>query len=105
MPIRSTVADWTRHPRHHPVAGALGRVAFGGRGKATRPAGALAVEEGPGSAAPAIAQRSEPPGTAGGLTRILTALTRQAYAARRDRQRARANADLLLETIRLNSIL
>jgi hypothetical protein len=83
------------------VAGALGRVAFGGRGKATRPAGALAVEEGPGSAA----ERSEPFGTAGGLTRILTALTRQVYAAQRDRQRARANADRLLETIRLNSIL
>jgi hypothetical protein len=102
MPIMSAVADWTRH---HLVGGALGRVAFGGAGETPRTAGSLVVEDGQESAARAVAERSEAPGTSGGLTRILTALMRQAYAARRDRQRARANADLLLDMIRLNSIL
>jgi hypothetical protein len=102
MPIKSTAADWTRY---HAVVGALGRVILGETGKTTRTAGSLAVEEGQDSAAPAVALRSEPLGATGGLTRILTALMRQAYAAPRDRARARANADLLLETIRLSSVL
>jgi hypothetical protein len=98
MPIKSTAADGTRY---HAVVGALGRVILGGTGKTTRTAHSLGQD----SAAPAVALRSEPLGATGGLTRILMALMRQAYAAPRDRARARANADLLLETIRLSSVL
>jgi hypothetical protein len=102
MPIKRTAAVWTHY---HAVVGALGGVILGGTGKTTRTAGSLAMEEGHGSAAPAVALSSEPLGATGGLTRTLMALTRQACAAPRDRARARANADLLLETIRLSSVL
>jgi hypothetical protein len=57
------------------------------------------------SGAPVVAARPEPLGTTGGLARILAAMTRQAHDGPRDRERARANAERLLETIRVLSIL
>ena len=102
MPIKSGVVAWTRY---HPVVNALGRVVFSGTGDAARPTRSSVADEVQGSAALAVAERPAPLGTTGGLARILTAMMRQAYAGPSDRERTRANADRLVETIRVLSIL
>jgi hypothetical protein len=95
MLIRNPVAEWARD---HVPADELGRaVSCEKRGS---PADEVHVSRGP-----VVSARPEPLATAGGLARILTTMVRQAYVGPRERERARANGDRLLETIRVLSIL
>jgi hypothetical protein len=102
MSIKSAVVAWTRY---HPEVDALGRVVFSGTWDTARPTRSSVADEVQGSAALAVAERPAPLGTTGGLARILTAMMRQAHAGPSDRERTRAPADLLLETIRVLSVL
>jgi hypothetical protein len=96
MPITSAVAIWARHQ--------LGRVVFCETGETTPPGCSSTADEAI-PAAPTVAWRREPLGPAGALARILMATMRQTSAGPTSRERARANANLRLETIRLSSIL
>jgi hypothetical protein len=79
---------------------------FAEKGEAARAAfDCSATDTVQGSRAPVVSARPEPLSTAGGLARILAAMMRQAYVGPRDRESARANADRLLEAIRVLSIL
>jgi hypothetical protein len=95
------VTDWTRD--HHP-AGEPGRVVFGEHGE-TPTACSFPADDIQAPAAPAVAERPVGLGPAGALARILIATMRRASAGPTHRECARANADLLLETIRAHSIL
>ena len=97
MPITSAVAIWARHQ--------LGRVVFCETGETTPPGCSSTADEAKIPAAAAVAWRREPLGPAGALARILMATMRQTSAGPTSRERARANANLRLETIRLSSIL
>jgi hypothetical protein len=88
MPITSAVS-WTRL---RPAAGQTNRAGY-------------SPAEDVVAAAPAGAERLEPLGVTGGLRRALTAMMRLGWAGPRDQERARANADRLLETIRVLSAL
>jgi hypothetical protein len=90
MPNRA--AEWARHHE-------LGQSVFVGKDESARTAVDLA------DAAPVVPVRPEPPGAAGRLARILMAMVRQTYVGPRERERVRANADRLLETIRVLSAL
>jgi hypothetical protein len=94
------VTDWTRD---HFSAGEPGRVVFGEHGE-TRTACSSTADE-VQVPAPAVAERPVGLGLAGALARILMATMRKASTGPTHRERARANADVLLETIRAHSIL
>ncbi len=96
--LTNPVAELTRE---HAGANESGRVVLAEKGEVSR----AALDEVEAPRASVVAARPEPLGTTGGLARILAAMTRQAYDGPRDRERARANADRLLETIRVLSIL
>ena len=97
MPNTNVVTDWTRHQ--------IGRVVFGETGVTTQRAYSSTADEVQVPAAPAVAGRPVGLGPAGALARILIAAMRRTSAGPTHRERARANADLLLETIRAHSIL
>jgi hypothetical protein len=97
MPNANVVTDWTRHQ--------IGRVVFGETGVTTQRAYSSTSDEVRVPAAPAGAERPVGLGLAGALTRILMATMRQVSTGPTHRERARANADVLLETIRAHSIL
>src|SRR5262245_61336846 len=97
MPITSAIAG------HQPAGEVLG--AKGVREETIRTACSSAPAELQVSAAPAVAGRATPLGGTGQLARMLMVLRRHACAGPRDRERARASADCLLETIRVLSIL
>jgi len=102
MLITNPVAEWARD---HVAADELARAVSGEEGGSTRAALGSPADEGQIWRGPVVSARPEPLGTASGLARILAAMMRQAYVGLRDRERARANADRLLETIRVLSIL
>jgi hypothetical protein len=93
MPNR--VTGWTRDH-------SAGFVAKGDSARTAVDASADAVQS---SGARVVPVTPEPLGAAGGLARILVALVRQTCAGPRERERVRANADHLLETIRVLSAL
>jgi hypothetical protein len=93
MPNR--VTEWTRDRS----------AGFVGKGDSARTAVDASADAVQGSGARVAPVRAEPLGAAGGLARILVALVRQTCAGPRERRRVRANADLLLETIRTLSAL
>jgi hypothetical protein len=96
------VTNWTRH---HSPPGELGRVVLGEQGKTTRTDRSFAADEVQVPAVPAVSERSVGLGPAGALARILIAAMRRTSAGPTHRERARANADVLVETIRAHSIL
>jgi hypothetical protein len=100
MPNR--VAERTRD---HPAGEDLGSTVFVGTGEANRTAVASPADAVQSSGALVVPVRLEPLGAAGGLARILVALVRQTYVGPRQRECVRANADRLLETIRVLSAL
>jgi hypothetical protein len=103
MLIRNPVAEWTRD---HPAGEELRRTVFAEKGQATQ----ASFDFSPADAVlscgtPVVLARPEPPSAAGRLARILPTMVRQAYVGARERERTRANADRLLETIRVLSSL
>jgi hypothetical protein len=102
MLITNPGAEWARD---HVPADELGRAVSCEKRGSTRAALGSPAHEVQVSRGPVVSARPEPLGTAGGLARILATMVHQAYVGPGEQERARANADRLLETIRVLSIL
>jgi hypothetical protein len=102
MLITNPVAEWARD---RVAADELTRAVSCEEGGSTRAALSSPADEVQVWRGPVVSARPEPLGTASGLGRILATMVRQAYVGPRERERAWANADRLLETIRVLSIL
>ena len=97
MAITATVSGWTRHQ--------LERVVPTERGKTTRATHSSAPGELRIPAGSAAGGRPVALGSAGTFARILMAAMCQRSSRPAHRERARATADLMVETIRMHSIL
>jgi hypothetical protein len=97
MAITNAVADRTRHQ--------LERVVFGGAAEIARTPQSSTADETKVPAGHPLAGRPVSLGPANTLARLLMATMRQMAAGPARPERVRANADLLLETIRAHSIL
>jgi hypothetical protein len=98
MPITSRVAEWTQA---QPEAQDLGRVAPVEKGATSAALSSRGVDDVEVCGVHAVTARPERLGTQGGLARILAAMMRRPYEGPSHREHARANADRLLETIRV----
>jgi hypothetical protein len=99
MPITSPVAEWTQA---QPEAQDLERVAPVEKGATSAALSSRGVDDVEVvCGVHAVTARPEPLGTQGGLARILAAMMRRPYEGPSHRERAQANADRLLETIRV----
>jgi hypothetical protein len=95
--ITNAVTDRTRHQRE--------RVVFGGAAEIARTPKASTADDAKVPPGHPRAGRLVSLGPASTLARLLMATMRQMAASPARRERVRANADLLLETIRAHSIL
>jgi hypothetical protein len=102
MLITNPVAEWARD---QVAAEEFARAVSCEKGGSTRAGLGSPADEVQVSRGPVVSAKPEPLGRAGGLARILATMVRQAYVGPRERERARVNADRLLETIRVLSIL
>jgi hypothetical protein len=101
MPITSPAAEWTQQPG----AQDLGRVRPVEKGASPAALSPREADDAVVCGVHAVPARPEPLGTPGGLARLLAAMLRQPTEGPRHQERARANADRLLETIRVLSAL
>jgi hypothetical protein len=97
MAITNTVTDRTRHQRE--------RVVFGGAVEIARTPQSSTADDAKVPAGRASAGGPVALGPATALARLLIATMRRMAAGPVRRERVRANADLLLETIRAHSLL